>query len=57
VRENYYWTDFIWYHFDGANIQDYQKELSSVTGKDIKETLKKLYEQKNRIEVVMMPTR
>ena len=60
LRENHYWLYTVLYdyyinHFN--NLTDYLKVLDGVTAETIQQTLKRLYEQNNRVEVVMMPTR
>lgn len=46
------------YYRNGFNYsKDYVNTVNSITGEEIRLMLKKLYEQKNIIEAVLMPAR
>lgn len=57
LRENAWWKSTIKsYYEDGLNfVKDYQDAVNALTPALIQEALKKMVEQKNVIEVVMMP--
>lgn len=60
LRENGYWLNTIIYNYYFRNInylKDYRSAVESITSESIQKMLKQVYEEGNRIEVVMMPTR
>lgn len=60
LRENGYWMNTIIYnyYFRGINfLKDYRSTVDAITAESIQNILKQVYEEGNRIEVVMMPTR
>lgn len=60
LRENDYWLNTILPQYYNNNVNyltDYLPTVNAIDGAAIQQTLKALYEQNNRVEVVMMPTR
>lgn len=59
LLDNYSWMNFMndYYNNDMNFIRDYVNVLNSITGEDIRQMLKSIYEQRNCIEAVLMPAR
>lgn len=60
IRENGYWLNTIlpqYYRYGINYVTDYKNTVNAIDAEAIRTTLKTLYEQNNRVEVVMMPTR
>ena len=59
LHNNDSWENFMNdYYNNGMNfIRDYVNVLNSITGEDIRQMLKSVYEQRNCIEAVLMPAR
>lgn len=61
LRRNDYWMNTILYNYyfrNGLNyLKEYRPAVEAITGETVQNIIKSIYEEGNRVEVVMMPTR